>query len=152
MKLKEKTQRKFTSYFEKLSNMHNGEEFELAYSDIQQETGAASVTLKRAIQVLAEEGVIEVNPGRNSRCARFKYLLPVQENEKKSSELAFADSQQRLLADGRNMAPAEGGLSEFSENMIELMQVVEHLRRRVRNQEMAISLLQDRLAVLEDKH
>lgn len=148
MKLKEKTQRKFVTYFEKVSTLHNGQDFELAYSDIQQETGAASVTLKKAIQVLAEEGIIEVQAGRNSRCARFRYLLPVPRSEESASALGLTEGQN---SSEQIKAPTEIVLRELKEDVAELTQLVEHLRRRVRNQEMAIALLQDRIAELEDK-
>ncbi|MDP4160447.1 MAG: IclR family transcriptional regulator, partial [Bacillota bacterium] len=39
----------------------------------------------------------------------------------------------------------------MNEDISELTQLVDHLRRRVRNQEMAIALLQDRLSEIEDK-
>jgi len=146
VRLKEKTHRKFIEFFEKISRMYHGKEFELAYSDIQRETGAASVTLKRAVQALAEDGVIEVHPGRNSRYARFKYLLPVQEEEKASEGL---NGTQNLEGGEGNTQPE--GISANNEDVTELTQQVDHLRRRVRNQEMAIALLQDRLAEIEDK-
>jgi len=150
LRLKEKTHRKFVEFFERISSMHHGKEFELAYSDIQRETGAASVTLKRAIQSLAEDGVIEVQLGRNSRYARFRYLLPVQENEEKSSELL---NQTRNLVDSSNEDKSQPGgiLEAINVDVTELTQLVDHLRRRVRNQEMAIALLQDRIAEIEDK-
>ena len=150
MRLKEKTHRKFVEFFERISSMHHGKEFELAYSDIQRETGAASVTLKRAIQSLAEDGVIEVQLGRNSRYARFRYLLPVQESEEKSSELL---NQTRNLVDSSNEDKSQPGgiLEAINVDVTELTQLVDHLRRRVRNQEMAIALLQDRIAEIEDK-
>ena len=151
MKLKEKTQRKFVEFFEKISCMYQGKDFELAYSDIQRETGAASVTLKRAIQALAEDGVIEVHPGRNSRYARFRYLLPVQESDEKSSEVVLNET--RNLEDLRDEEKTQPGgiLEAINADVTELTQLVDHLRRRVRNQEMAIALLQDRLAEIEDK-
>ena len=151
MRLKEKTHRKFVEFFEKISSMYHGKDFELAYSDIQRETGAASVTLKRAIQALAEDGVIEVHPGRNSRYARFRYLLVSQNTEGKSSEVVSDET--RTSEDLSNEEKAQpGGISEsVNEDVSELTQVVDHLRRRVRNQEMAIALLQDRLAEIEDK-
>jgi len=149
LKLKEKTQRKFVEFFEKISCMYQGKDFELAYSDIQRETGAASVTLKRAIQSLAEDRVIEVHPGRNSRYARFRYLLPVQESEDKSSEEVLNENLEDLSDKEK---PQSGGILEtINEDVTELTQLVDHLRRRVRNQEMAIALLQDRLAEIEDK-
>lgn len=151
MRLKEKTHRKFVQFFEKISSMYRGEDFELAYSDIQRETGAASVTLKRAIQALAEDGVIEVHPGRNSRYARFRYLLPVQESEESSSEVVLNET--RNLEDSRNEEKPQPTriLEAINVDVTELTQLVDHLRRRVRNQEMAIALLQDRLAEVEDK-
>ncbi|WP_088227887.1 IclR family transcriptional regulator [Desulfosporosinus sp. FKB] len=145
MRLKEKTHRKFVDFFEKISNMYQGQDFELAYSDIQRETGAASVTLKRAIQALAEDGVLDVQPGRNSRYARFRYLLATQtvdgiepsSSEKENDENPTDDEQQNN--------------DTINENLQELLQLVDHLRRRVRNQEMSIALLQDRMAEIEDK-
>ena len=150
VRLKEKTHRKFIEFFEKISRMYHGKDFELAYSDIQRETGAASVTLKRAVQALAEDGVIEVLPGRNSRYARFRYLLPVQNNEEESSEAGLnkTGSAEDLSGDKKNQ---HGGNLALSEDVTELTQLVDQLRRRVRNQEMAIALLQDRLAEIEDK-
>jgi len=149
LRLKEKTHRKFVEFFEKISCMYQGKDFELAYSDIQRETGAASVTLKRAIQALAEDGVIEVNPGRNSRYARFRYLLPSQNTEEKSSEAV--SNEARNLEDDAKKLQSEGIYESVNEDLSELTQLVDHLRRRVRNQEMAIALLQDRLAEIEDK-
>lgn len=147
MRLKEKTHRKFVEFFKKTSNMYQGKEFELAYSDIQRETGAASVTLKRAIKALVDDGVIEVEPGRNSRYARFRYLLVSPEEEQVSS-----DSQNKFenLSDGK-VAQLQGNVNTLNEEISELPQMVDYLRRRVRNQEMAIALLQDRLAEIEDK-
>ncbi len=150
MRLKEKTHRKFVEFFEKISSMYHGNEFELAYSDIQRETGAASVTLKRAIQSLAEDGVIEVHPGRNSRYARFHYLLPIKSGEEQSSEVVLKESQ-NLENVYNEDKPQSGSLLTINEDVTELTQLVDHLRRRVRNQEMAIALLQDRLAEIEDK-
>jgi DNA-binding MarR family transcriptional regulator len=151
LRLKEKTHRKFVKFFEKISSMYHGKDFELAYSDIQRETGAASVTLKRAIQSLAEDGVIEVLSGRNSRYARFRYLLPVQENEEMSSEVVHNETRNlEDLSDEEKPQP-RGILEAINEDVTELTQIVDHLRRRVRNQEMAIALLQDRLAEIEDK-
>jgi len=150
VRLKEKTHRKFAEFFEKISKMYQGEDFELSYSDIQRETGAASVTLKRAIQALAEDGMIEVHPGRNSRYARFKYLLPIQDNEEKSAEVVIKGTRNlEALSDGEKRQPIET-VEAINEDVTELTQLVDHLRRRVRNQEMAIALLQDRLAEIED--
>lgn len=150
MRLKEKTHRKFVEFFEKISTMYQGKEFELAYSDIQRETGAASVTLKRAIQALAEDGVIEVQPGRNSRYARFRYLLAVQEKEN-SPEMNNGESPEAEISGHEDNCHMEQTLESLTEDVGELTQLVDHLKRRVRNQEMAIALLQDRLAEIEDK-
>jgi len=130
--------------------MYQGKEFELAYSDIQRETGTASVTLKRAIQALAEDGVIEVHPGRNSRYARFRYLLATPESGEKSSQAQ--SNETRNSENSIDEQKVSGtGQSSMSEDVNELTQLVDHLRRRIRNQEMAIALLQDRLAEIEDK-
>jgi DNA-binding MarR family transcriptional regulator len=150
LRLKEKTHRKFVEFFEKISSMYQGKEFELAYSDIQRETGTASVTLKRAIQALAEDGVIEVHPGRNSRYARFTYLLASQDSEDNTSQAQ--PNEQRNFEDSNDEQKARTGtVHSMAEDVSELMQFVDHLRRRMRNQEMAIALLQDRLAEIEDK-
>lgn len=147
MRLKEKTHRKFVEFFEKISNMYQGKDFELAYSDIQRETGAASVTLKRAIKALVDDGVIEVAPGRNSRYARFRYLLVSPDTKDISSE---EQNKSENLSDEEIDQP-QGNADALNEEVSELTQLVDHLRRRVRNQEMAIALLQDRLAEIEDK-
>ena len=142
MRLKEKTHRKFVDFFEKMSTLYQGNEFELAFSDIQRETGAASVTLKRAIQSLEIDGVIKVQPGRNSRYARFQYLSSVISTkpldaveQDKSAKARESEENSKLL------------VSEVSE----LTHLLDNLRRRVRTQEMSIALLQDRLAEIEDK-
>jgi len=130
--------------------MYQGKEFELAYSDIQRETGTASVTLKRAIQALAEDGVIEVHPGRNSRYARFRYLLATPDLGEKSSQAQSNETRNsESLIDEQKVSGT--GQSSMSEDVNELTHLVDHLRRRIRNQEMAIALLQDRLAEIEDK-
>ena len=151
MRLKEKTHRKFVQFFEKISCMYRGEDFELAYSDIQRETGAASVTLKRAIQALAEDGVIEVHPGRNSRYARFRYLLSVKESEENSPEVGPNETRNLEDSSHEEKHQSTTNLETINADVTELTQLVDHLRRRVRNQEMAIALLQDRLAEVEDK-
>ena len=146
MRLKEKTHRKFVDFFEKISNRYQGQDFELAYSDIQRETGAASVTLKRAIQALAEDGVLEVQPGRNSRYARFRYLLSPQSPESVPENTA---NENDLNVESADDVPQTD--DSIKDSVLELLQLVDHLRRRVRNQEMSIALLQDRLAEIEDK-
>lgn len=151
MRLKEKTHRKFVEFFEKISTMYQGKDFELAYSDIQRETGAASVTLKRAIQALAEDGVIEVQPGRNSRYARFRYLLAAQDIEENSPDVSSTESKDSENSSGEDNPHNGGKFEAMAEDVAELTQLVDHLKRRVRNQEMAIALLQDRLAEIEDK-
>jgi hypothetical protein len=128
--------------------MYQGKDFELAYSDIQRETGAASVTLKRAIKALVDDGVIEVEPGRNSRYARFRYLLTPPETEEPSSD--DLQNKSENLSDGETDQSKEN-VDVLNEEINELTQLVDHLRRRVRNQEMAIALLQDRLSEIEDK-
>ncbi|MHB8124791.1 MAG: IclR family transcriptional regulator [Desulfitobacteriaceae bacterium] len=139
MRLKEKTHRKFVDFFEKMSSLYQGNEFELAFSDIQRETGAASVTLKRAIQSLEIDGVIKVQPGRNSRYARFQYLS----NATKTSDVE-QDKVDKTRESEDNSKLLISEVSEFTH-------MLENLRRRVRTQEMTIALLQDRLAEIEDK-
>jgi len=151
LRLKEKTHRKFVEFFEKISSMYQGKDFELAYSDIQRETGAASVTLKRAIQALAEDGVIEVHPGRNSRYAKFHYLLAPLSAAENSIENPLEKTQAPEDISNEETLRSGGVLEAISEDVEELTQLVDHLKRRVRNQEMAIALLQDRLAEIEDK-
>lgn len=147
LRLKEKTHRKFVEFFEKISSMYQGQEFELAYSDIQRETGAASVTLKRAIQALAEDGVLEVHSGRNSRYARFRYLLAPQVLEGNTDPSLLERETNEVSSE----ADKQDNNDNIKDNVLELLQLVDHLRRRVRNQEMSIALLQDRLAEIEDK-
>ena len=125
-----------------------GNEFELAYSEIQRETGAASVTLKRAIQALADDGLIEVKPGRNSRYARFRYLDSTQANtQSQSVEDSNVDIEE---PSGEENLPVSGAIESLLADVQVVNHLVENLRRRVRNQEMTIALLQDRLAELED--
>ncbi len=142
MRLKEKTHRKFVDFFEKMSNLYQGNEFELAFSDIQRETGAASVTLKRAIQSLEIDRVIKVQPGRNSRYARFQYL---------SSMISTKNSNNTEQDKSNKTQESEDNSKQLGSEVSELTHLVENLRRRVRTQEMTIALLQDRLAEIEDK-
>jgi DNA-binding MarR family transcriptional regulator len=142
MRLKEKTHRKFIDFFEKMSSLYQGNEFELAFSDIQRETGAASVTLKRAIKSLEADGVIKVQPGRNSRYARFKYLSMV-----KSTKNSDSMEQDKF----NKVQESEINSKLLTSEVNELTTLIENLRRRVRTQEMSIALLQDRLAEVEDK-
>jgi DNA-binding MarR family transcriptional regulator len=143
MRLKEKTHRKFVDYFEKMSSLYKGNEFELAYSDIQRETGAASVTLKRAIQSLEKDGVIRVQPGRNSRYARFQYLAVITETK-------TPDAAEQDKFDKTRESEIEAYKS-FASEINELTALTEYLRRRVRIQEMSIAMLQERLAEIEEK-
>lgn len=142
MRLKEKTHRKFVDFFEKMSNLYQGNEFELAFSDIQRETGAASVTLKRAIQSLEIDGVIKVQPGRNSRYARFQYLSSVMSTKPLDAVEQDKSAKTREFEENSKLLVSEVG---------ELTHLLDNLRRRVRTQEMSIALLQDRLAEIEDK-
>ena len=142
MRLKEKTHRKFVDFFEKMSNLYQGNEFELAFSDIQRETGAASVTLKRAIQSLEIDKVIKVQPGRNSRYARFQYLPSIISAKNLNSTEQDKSNKTRESEDSSKLLGSE---------VSELTHLVENLRRRVRTQEMSIALIQDRLAEIEDK-
>lgn len=133
-------------YFEKIARMYAGKDFELAYSDIQRETGAASVTLKRAIQALEADGVISVNPGRNSRYARFSFLLGQQEVADQESNVA----KEEIQNEAKDEQPGEQ-VDDLTNEFKDLIHLVDNLRRRVRTQEMTIAVLQDRLAELEDK-
>ncbi|MHB1651245.1 MAG: IclR family transcriptional regulator [Desulfitobacteriaceae bacterium] len=158
MRLKEKTHRKFVEFFGKMSRMYQGEEFELAFSDIQRDTGTASVTLKRAVQALAEDGVIEVSTGRNSRYAKFRYLRPQPQDENQSFQQTPGQLESEHQASLPQVAqqiieqqPSNKELDTLKLDVQELTHLINHLLRRVRNQEMTIALLQDRLAEVEDK-
>lgn len=132
--------------------MHEGNEFELAFSEIQRETGAANITMKRALEALEGEGWIEVKPGRNSRYARFQ--VKAQQTQESPPEEMKGNDQ----TTSQNSPPfklPEG--EELEKNnvviqFLELERIVESLRRRLRTQEMTIALLQERVAELEDKH
>lgn len=135
MKLKDKTYRKFINYFEKMSEKNNYEEFEVAYSEIQRETGVASITLKKAIRVLEEDGIIKVNQGRNTRYGRFQYLID-KKGFSANSKVSFESGQNENVV---------------TEEMRNISNQIEQLRQRVRTQEMTISVILDRLAELEDR-
>ncbi len=139
LKLKDKTYKKFIDCFEKLSKKNDNKEFEVAYSEIQSETGVASITLKKAIQILEEEGIIAVGQGRNTRYGKFKYLNQMQDTNiqenKKTSE---------VKADETNIAV-------LMEQIKTMSNLIEQLRQRIRTQEMSTSVLQDRVAEIEDK-
>ncbi|MDA8440850.1 MAG: IclR family transcriptional regulator [Peptococcaceae bacterium] len=130
MKLKEKTHKKFLEFFNEKCRVNSDGEFEMAFSEIQRSTGTASVTLKRALQTLVEEGVISMDPGRNSRYARFTVL------------------------NCRNTVPETAAgehLADENMSLTSIEQEIDLLKRRIRCQELAIALLQDRIANLEDK-
>lgn len=141
LRLSEKTHEKFIRFFDKTAKMHEGKEFELAYSDIQRETGTASTTLKRALQALEAEGWLQIKSGRNTRYGRFKVLAARESTESVQN------------AEGVTQA-AENSI-EISTNpqgeILDLYNQMENLRRRIRTQEMTIALLQERLAEVEDK-
>ena len=134
LKLREKTHAKFVAFFENIARKNNSEEFELAYSEIQHETGTASVTLKRALQSLEADGWLEIKPGRNSRYARFRVLSI-------SETVPQAVKEESPFKETVN---TQSAIEDFTYQM-------DGLRRRIRTQEMAIALLQERLAEVEDK-
>ncbi|MDR0433578.1 MAG: IclR family transcriptional regulator [Gracilibacteraceae bacterium] len=128
MKLKEKTYKKFVDFFAETAQRNQNSAFEVAYADIQRGTGAASITMKKALQVLVEDGVIDTRPGRNSRYVQVTYQQePPEANE------AEAQSE-----------PETGVLAE-------LLHVADNLRQRLRTLEIQAANLQERLAYLEDK-
>ena len=138
MKLKDKTYKKFVDFFEKMAKKNDGNEYEIAYSEIQRETGVASITLKKAIQIMEQDGVVQVSPGRNTRYAKFKYLLnseilPKEFSVKTKEELNDDLNVDTLLSQIKTMTTA-----------------IDQLRQRVRTQEMTISVILDRIAELED--
>lgn len=142
MKLKDKTYKKFVDYFEKMSKKHDGEEFEIAYSEIQRETGVASITLKKAIQVLENDGVITVNQGRNTRYGKYKYLL----NDK---EVSLKDSQS--FKNKESIEMDDSSIQALLLQQKNMSSMIEQLRQRIRTQEMSMAMILDRLADLEDK-
>lgn len=141
LKLSEKTHEKFIRFFERMSEFHEGQEFELAYSDIQRETGTASTTLKRALQTLEAEGWLEIKPGRNTRYGRF-HVVSAQESTKTAQ-----DAEPPIVSE---VIPLES-IPNPQEEIRDLYYQTENLRRRIRTQEMTIALLQERLAEVEDK-
>ncbi|MGI5902021.1 MAG: hypothetical protein ACOX7U_06055 [Desulfitobacteriia bacterium] len=141
MKLKEKTYKKFIQFFDKMVAQHGTNEFEIAYSDIQRGTEVASITLKKGLKVLERDGVIAVSPGRNTRYGRIKYLL---------SNSGYQDPEKQELA-SRPESDEKICLDDLITEYKNVNLIIENLRSRVRTQEMAISVLQDRLAELEDR-
>lgn len=143
MKLSEKTHEKFIRFFERMSEFHEGQEFELAYSDIQRETGTASTTLKRALQTLEAEGWLEIKPGRNTRYGRFHVVSAQESTETETVQ----DAEPPIVSE---VTPLES-IPNAQEEIRDLYYQMENLRRRIRTQEMTIALLQERLAEVEDK-
>jgi len=141
LKLKDKTYKKFVEFFEKIAKKHDENEFEIAYSEIQRETGVASITLKKAIQILENDGVILVSQGRNTRYGKFKYLLNNPETDLKDS----------VNSKNRDLELDEVNTQQLVHQNKSMTNSIEQLRQRVRTQEMAISGILDRLAELEDK-
>jgi len=144
LKLREKTHEKFIRFFQNMSKAHEGQAFELAYSEIQRETGTASSTLKRALQSLEADGWLEIQPGRNTRYGRFQVVTAQEPQEPNETP-----------SDTEHQIASEEGPPEQSPNPQEeirdLYYQVESLRRRIRTQEMTIAILQERLAEVEDK-
>lgn len=124
-----------------MAKQHGNNEFEIAYSEIQRDTGVASITLKKGIQVLEQDGVITVSPGRNTRYGKFKYLL-------------YSNKNTLSQSDALNRKPdkqEEGDLALLTKQQKNMQTSIEQLRLRIRTQEMAISVILDRLAELEDQ-
>ncbi|GAB6174816.1 hypothetical protein JCM15765_42940 [Paradesulfitobacterium aromaticivorans] len=159
--LRDKTQKKFLEFFSKMVKIHGSNEFELAYSDIQRETGSANVTLKRALKALTEDGIIKISSGRNSRYGKFNYLLvekpepetPAPESVMPEPVIAEPETAPAYVTQVKEQQGSEQlkQIETLTLDVKELTYFVENLRRRVRTQEMTIALLQDRLAELEDK-
>lgn len=157
MALRDKTNQRFKEYFEKQSKRNEGKEFEIPFSEIQRETGAASSTMKRAVDALVEEGWLEVKPGRNSRYGQFKLL----QEEAKRDESPVTNSDTNPVRKQESVQDTSTTLETDSDNKTsvfadeskirELEHLIDGLRRRVRTQEMTIALLQDRMAEIEDK-
>jgi DNA-binding GntR family transcriptional regulator len=129
LKLKEKTYKKFLDFFAETALRNQNIPFEVAYADIQRGTGTASITMKKALQVLVNDGVIEVGPGRNSRYVQVTYQQTPQEPNPPVEE---TDRQ-------------EPGF------LAELLHTTDQLRQRLRVQEILTANLQERLAHLEEK-
>jgi DNA-binding GntR family transcriptional regulator len=122
LKLKEKTYKKFIDFCSETAKKNDNLPFEIAYSEIQRTTGVASVTMKKALQSLAEEGVIRAEPGRNSRYVKMTYLMGSPEEEK------------QVEKESVSIAPVSQ---------------VDILQQRVRSLELSLSVLQERLAFVE---
>ncbi|HHY25304.1 MAG TPA: IclR family transcriptional regulator, partial [Desulfitobacterium dehalogenans] len=155
MALRDKTNQRFKEFFEKQSKRNDGKEFEIPFSEIQRETGAANSTMKRAIETLTKEGWLEVKPGRNSRYGLFKLL---HEEAEKAEELPGApEPTAQTCESAPDFSPvltsdSDDGSNLSNESRIhELEHLIDGLRRRLRAHEMTIALLQDRMAEIEDK-
>ncbi|MDR1603809.1 MAG: IclR family transcriptional regulator [Gracilibacteraceae bacterium] len=128
MKLKEKTYKKFVDFFAETAARNQNTPFEVAYAEIQRGTGAASITMKKALQVLVSDGIIETKPGRNSRYVQVTY-------------------QQTPL----EPKPAdEDANAQKTDALAELLRTTDQLRQRLRVLEILSANLQERLAVLEE--
>lgn len=138
VKLKDKTYKKFVDFFEKMAKKNDENEFEIAYSEIQRETGVASITLKKAIQIMEQDGIVQVSPGRNTRYGKFKYLLDSY------------NSSKDLSAKNRDEVDGVSNLESILAQLKTMTTAIDQLRQRVRTQEMTISVLLDRIAELED--
>ncbi|NLI93661.1 MAG: hypothetical protein GX434_16155 [Peptococcaceae bacterium] len=145
MKLKDKTYKRFIDFFDKISKKYDDSEFEIAYSEIQRETGVASITLKKALQILEKDGIILMSQGRNTRYGKFKYLINNQNNNEAASK------EQGTLKDKDNVDGEENNMVQLLSQMKTMSSIVEQLRQRIRTQEMTISVILDRLAEVEDK-
>lgn len=141
MKLKDKTYKKFVDFFEKTANKRDEDEFEIAYSEIQRETGVASITLKKAIQIMEKDGIIKVSSGRNTRYGRFRYLLNRKEPIPKEVSVRNRDNGNEDLS-----------FDSLTLQVKSMSTAIEQLRQRVRTQEMTISVIMDRIAELEDNN
>ncbi|MDR1069515.1 MAG: hypothetical protein LBL37_01840 [Gracilibacteraceae bacterium] len=130
MKLKEKTYKKFVDFFADMAMRNQNAAFEVAYAEIQRGTGAASITMKKALQVLADEGVIATKAGRNSRYVQITY-------QQEPPELKAAATE--------DAAAQEAGV------MADLLHTADNLRQRLRALEIMSANLQERLAYLEER-
>ncbi|RNC29751.1 MAG: hypothetical protein AWM53_00369 [Candidatus Dichloromethanomonas elyunquensis] len=141
MKLKDKTYKKFVDYFDKISKKYDDSEFEIAYSEIQRETGVASITLKKALQILEKDGIILMNQGRNTRYGKFKFL----------ANKAVSSKDQGIIKNLDSVDDEETMINQLFSQIKNMSGVIEQLRQRIRTEEMTISVILDRLAEVEDK-
>jgi len=141
LKLKDKTYKKFVDYFDKISKKYDDSEFEIAYSEIQRETGVASITLKKALQILEKDGIILMNQGRNTRYGKFKFL----------ANKAVSSKDQGIIKNLDSVDDEETMINQLFSQIKNMSGVIEQLRQRIRTEEMTISVILDRLAEVEDK-